>query len=680
MRRTLPILVFALGWLACSGFGLRTDVKVSEPERRDYADALSVLDDDPTAVEQRLVVFIQKWPRSPLSGDASVRLAEMALARGDQDGALRHYYFVIRGFPDGNRIDSARVGAASIEFDRGNEAAAMRALNRLRLRRLSDAERQLASHLLAETARDPIAKIRWLAPLRADEPDEQVRARIDTQIDDLLAQLDRVQLALVAKRVKPEIPAARALLAAAERALDVGDFDAARSGIESASRMPMAPAYAARQTLAADRLRALESGRTDTEFFPTFEDAARAGLPSVDRVQGSIGVVLPLSGNFAAFGQEALRGILLAAGTFDAHLSLEQRPRIRVEIRDSGGLPALAAAAVRELARKEGVVAIIGPLLSKECEAAAVTAENQRVPLLALTSRQEVASGRSYVFRVRTTPSDEAEALADYAMRELGVQRFAILYPRDVYGVGLSGLFWDAVEKRGGRVVALAAYDPEAVDFSGPIRRLVGYELLTAEENELIAEREKLIRSARRLPTEEAALLREEARGMLGPNGEPLPPIIDFDAIFIPESHEKVVLIAPQLAFHEATGATLLGTDAWNHPDLVSIARKHVEGAYFTASFYGESSVGYVREFADRYVETFGAPADDFSANAYDAANLLLVQLARGATSRRAVRDRLLEVKGFPGVSGVLSMRSDGNARKRPFLLSVRRGQIVEAD
>ena len=679
MKRTLPILVFALGWLACSGSGLRMKPKVSESERHDYAAALSVLADDPAAAAPHLVAFIQKWPRSPLSGDASIRLAEIALARGDQDGALLHYDYAIRNFPNGNRIDSARVGAASIEFDRGNADAALRALDGVQLDRLSDAERQLANRLLVETARDPATRIRWLATLRADEPDEQARARIDTQIDDLLAQLDRLQLALVAKRVEPEIPAARALLAGAQRALDVGDYDGARSAIERASRMQMAPAYAARLALTADRLRTLESGRSGIEFFPTFEDAASIGLPSTGSAQGAIGVVLPLSGNFAAFGQEALRGILLAAGTFDARLPIEQRPRIRIEIRDSGGLPGLAAAAVRELAQEEGVTAIIGPLLAKECEAAAVAAEIQRVPLLALTARKEIASGRSYVFRVRTMPSDEVQTLADHAMRELEAQRFAILYPRDAYGSGVSGLFWDAVEERGGQVVALAAYDPEAVDFGDSIRRLVGYELLTAEEEVLIAEREKLIRSARRLPTEEAALVREEARGMLGPNDELLPPIVDFDAIFIPESHEKVALIAPQLAFHEATGATLLGTEAWNHPDLVSIARKHVEGAYFTASFYGDSSVGYVREFADRYVETFGAPADDFSASAYDAAKLLLVQLVRGANSRQDVRDRILEVRGFPGVSGVLSMRTDGNARKRPFLLSVRRGQIVEA-
>jgi predicted negative regulator of RcsB-dependent stress response len=236
--------VFALGWLACSGFGLRPGTKVSESERIDYAAALSVPADDPAEVEQRLGRFILKWPRSPLAGDASIRLAEIALARGDQEGALRHYDYVIRNFPNGNQIDSARVGAASIEFDRGNVDAAMRALDRVQMRRLSDAERQLANRLLAGNARDPVARIRGLATLRADEPDEQARARIDAQIDDLLAQFDRVQLALVAKRIEPEIPAARALLAGAERAMDVGDYDEARSGIESASRMQMAPAYA----------------------------------------------------------------------------------------------------------------------------------------------------------------------------------------------------------------------------------------------------------------------------------------------------------------------------------------------------------------------------------------------------------------------------------------------------
>ena len=62
------------------------------------------------------------------------------------------------------------------------------------------------------------------------------------------------------------------------------------------------------------------------------------------------------------------------------------------------------------------------------------------------------------------------------------------------------------------------------------------------------------------------------------------------------------------------------------------------------------------------------------------AANLALVQLARGRDTRGEMREGLLAVRSYPGVSGVLSMGADGNAHKRPFLMGVERGKIVELD
>ena len=82
-----------------------------------------------------------------------------------------------------------------------------------------------------------------------------------------------------------------------------------------------------------------------------------------------------------------------------------------------------------------------------------------------------------------------------------------------------------------------------------------------------------------------------------------------------------------------------------------------------------------MREFARRYELTFSSAPEAFAAQGYDAAQLVLLQLARGSRSREAVRDGVLAVRGFPGASGVLSMREDGNARKRPFLLGVERGR-----
>ena len=127
MRHTLSILVVALGWLACSGLGLRSDAKVSEAERLDYAAALSVLSEDPDAAAPRLVAFIQKWPQSPLSGDASIHLAELALARGDQDAAMRHYDYVIRaddnalGWVTGRNLPREPWRSEDIEVDPGRE-------------------------------------------------------------------------------------------------------------------------------------------------------------------------------------------------------------------------------------------------------------------------------------------------------------------------------------------------------------------------------------------------------------------------------------------------------------------------------------------------------------------------------------------------------------------------------
>ena len=390
-------------------------------------------------------------------------------------------------------------------------------------------------------------------------------------------------------------------------------------------------------------------------------------------------MVLPLSGSFAAYGEETLLGILLAAGIFDAAASGAQS-QVRVVVRDSGGTASGAARGVRALADVSGLVAIIGPLLAEEAESAAAAAEDEGVPLIALTRREEVARGRPHVLRLGSSPPIEAELLADYALRELGIERFAILYPRDSYGLALRAAFWDAVEAGGGSVVGVAAYEPEATDFAGPIRRIIGYEFLSAGEGDALAERKKLLKRAQRLPPERAAELREEAAKITGPGGKPLPPFVDFDALFIPDSHENAALIAPHLAFHEVRGVRLLGPSAWNHPDLVTIGGKHVDGAIFTGDFYPESSYPFVSEFVRRFRETFEAEPSFLAAQGFDAASLLLLQLAGGRQTREEVAGGLLATRAYPGVSGVTSVRRDGNAAKRPYLLGVNRGRIVSID
>ena len=68
------------------------------------------------------------------------------------------------------------------------------------------------------------------------------------------------------------------------------------------------------------------------------------------------------------------------------------------------------------------------------------------------------------------------------------------------------------------------------------------------------------------------------------------------------------------------------------------------------------------------------------AAQGFDAASLLLLQLAGGQQTREEVAGGLLATRAYPGVSGITSVRHDGNAAKRPYLLGVNRGRIVSID
>jgi len=442
---------------------------------------------------------------------------------------------------------------------------------------------------------------------------------------------------------------------------------------------------------------------------PSFASVAAVHRPDLEFTTGVIGVVLPLSGRFAKYGEESLKGILLAAHVFnsasdsafesassfsdarsdksvmtrssrDAPDETKPRDRLRLVIRDSEGTPEAAALAIESLAAEEGLMAIIGPLLGDTAEAAAPIADGLGIPLLALTSREEVPQSRSYVFRLRTSPRDEIRTLVDYASKELHAERYAILYPKDNYGRGMRNHFWEAVSEQGGMVVASSGYEPDATDFAKPIRNMIGFTLLSKDERAALERRESLLRRARRLDPRDARLVRTAAYAIPGPAGDPLPPQVDFDVLFIPDSHEKVVLIAPQLSFHEIGDVNLMGPSGWNDPALLSIGRKHVRGAVISALFHEESRFSFVSDFVTGFKQTFGTSPDVFAAHGYDAARLVMVQLNAGADTREGVRNGILRSQGFPGASGVINMAPDGNARKRPFLLKVRGGRLISLD
>ncbi len=726
-RRSTIVTIFLLTatlQLACAMIGLGPEV-VSPEERQAYDAAMGNLPGDPRAAEAALEAFLEQYPKSPLADDAAEQLANLAFADGREEDGLRWLGRILSEAPDSDRAHPARLRLAQYEYGRNRWETARRLLEPLDLERLPLSDQRAALRLRVALSQTPVERVVQLialhrvleAEIRERAGDlsavrrlEERRSAVAFEIREGIRRAASPELEAMEESLRGDEFAVQIALELGRRELDAGQLERAETRLRRTERLVRSDTDRSELRALQERLARLEaSARTDASLPPLRALVGRPP-PRTDGARGKIGVVLPLSGDFAAFGQQSLRGLLLAADLFapapgpveadgeplDATAepaiepgdpSLEFTPEftparsdVRLIVRDSAGDPSRAAAAVRELAADPEIVAIVGPIFSAESLAAAEEAERDGVPLVSLSHREEVPAGRSQVFRTRTRPADEVGVLVDHAFNTLGAQRFAVLYPQTRYGRGMRKLYWEAVTRRGGKIVAASSYDPDATDFSGPIRDMIGYRFLTEGEREALADRSELLKVARGFDPEDAAQIREDAYAALGPEGLPLPPIVDFDVLFIPDSAETVALVAPGLAFHEVQGVRLLGSSDWVDDELLQIGRQHVSGSVISTPFYPESDLPFVASFVERFERTFDRAPDAYAAQAFDAGRLVLVQLASGRTSRSRLRDGLLETRAYPGATGVLSMRPDGNARRRPFLLGVRGRRFVPLD
>src|SRR5215813_6979046 len=397
----------------------------------------------------------------------------------------------------------------------------------------------------------------------------------------------------------------------------------------------------------------------------------------------SIGVLLPLTGKYKAFGEAVMRGIRLGLKGSD----------IEVVVKDTQGDGTRAARAVEELVFDDGVVAAIGPLFSEDSKRAALVAQDLGLPLLTLTRSEDVTDIGPYVFRNMLTYSAQAKALVDWAMGTMGYKSFAVLYPNTPYGVEMTNDFWDQVLAQGGAVRGAESYTGDQTTFTTQAKKLVGRYYLEDRRDyfEEVQEATKDVKDSyrRRKAVEKAK--------------SKLDPIVDFEALFIPDEWQRVGLVAPALAVEDiitntcdpkeienlkkTTGkkdirtVTLLGGNGWNSPknsdgipQLVERGGKFVLCSVFVDGFYADSS----REPTKRFVRLFGEMYKDtaptlLDAIGYDSARMLrqLLDKQTASLDRASVRDGLAAIKDFDGATGKTHFNDRREAEKPLFFLTI---------
>jgi ABC-type branched-subunit amino acid transport system substrate-binding protein len=370
--------------------------------------------------------------------------------------------------------------------------------------------------------------------------------------------------------------------------------------------------------------------------------------------KGVIGCLLPLSGPFSIYGQEVLNGIQLGMDIFNRP---EANRGSELIIKDTRGNPKKAVSLVEHLAEKDKVIAIIGPLASKSATAAAKKAQELGIPIITLTQKVGITSEGTMVFRNFLTPPKETKKIVEKAMGEFALKKFGILYPDNSYGQFFMNLFWDEVEDRGGSITAVESYQPGEADFAVEIKKMVG--LYYPRPPSVLA----MIKEMRAFEAE------EKIENNLTIDEEPL---VDFDAVFIPDNYQHVAQISPQFPFYNIFNIRLLGTSLWQSPELIETASDYVQGAIFPSGFFAESPVDDVKDFVTRYQENFESKPGILAATGYDTIRFLEDLLENHQIrTRQDFRDALMKHDHFHGVTGKISFNDQGEVEKEPILLTI---------
>lgn len=578
--------------------------------------------------------YVQRNPRGKRAGDALYRMAKIYEEDFDYERAIALYEKIALEYPD-------YPDAAEVSLDRANVLYRLGRYTQSRdealqwLRSFPESPLSGQVFLLLGKSEGALGNVRsaFVRFLRASEAfpeDDPLQKEIDSYVRGLLEKADMAEL----KEMSADASGSRYLPYVYDRmaslSLETSDLDAAREAAMALVRSTPDQYWVDRGRKVLERV--------------SEERAVRKGV---------IGCLLPLTGPFAIYGQEVLNGIQLGIGVFGAS-GESQNAEILIE--DTQGNPDVAVTKVDELVHKDHVMGIIGPLARKTATASAKEAQRLGVPIITLTQKEGITEEGDMVFRNSLTPAREMDRLVSEAVRRLGMKRFGILYPDSAYGRYLLNLFWDRVEEEGGSITAVESYPPQTTDFSEQIKKMVGLYYPRPPDVE-----EKL---------REAKLAANDAGPETEANTESKEPepIVDFDAVFIPDNYQKVALIAPQFPFNNVFKVRFLGTSLWQSPELLAQGADYLQGAIIPSGFFDEDE----KAFVDLYKENYDSEPGILAVIGYDSVRFLArVMKEESVKTRRDLQQALLLCRDYEGIRGPLSFDNQREVTTLPTLLTI---------
>ncbi len=350
-----------------------------------------------------------------------------------------------------------------------------------------------------------------------------------------------------------------------------------------------------------------------------------------------IAMVLPMSGELQAYGEEIYNGAVIAADIYRK----ESGRQIKIVPYDTKGDPIEAAQIVSQLAISQTTDAVVGPLTSEEGAVASAILNCGSLPMI-VPAATEAGLTRLSSTSFQLSPNIELESisLAEYAYNQLDADSVVIISSSINDHIRMTHAFENHFKKLGGTVVAVEYYRSRDKDFGTYIRDI---------KSILLGH-----------PTDSTFYISED--------GDTL----DFellaahvDCIFMPGVPKQLKQLIPQIHFYNLNGF-YLGTDGWGDNTIYKLGDNVTKGAIFASPFLEGKISDEFMTLAAAYDSRYGKRPQRLAALGYDAVRLLCQSVSSGI-NRESLKENLQLVKNYNGASGKISFGDYRENREMPL-------------
>ncbi|MFT8351000.1 ABC transporter substrate-binding protein [Clostridium saccharoperbutylacetonicum] len=341
----------------------------------------------------------------------------------------------------------------------------------------------------------------------------------------------------------------------------------------------------------------------------------------------NVGFSVQLTGRQAELGVQERNGAQLAIekanndGGINGHM-------LSLIVHDDLGIPQEAQNADKELIR-EGVVAIIGHATTAQTLAGIAEANKAKVIMMGPTVSTPKLSGiDDYFFRIHPSFEKSSQNFAKYIFEKEGIKHIAVIFDKDnlAYSQTYSDIFSDKFKSLGGEVTNI-------LDFSS---------VAQPDFSKFISELQK-----------------SKAEGVL-----------------IVASDMDTALIAQRARL--MNWSNLIFSSPWAQTKtLIDKGGQAVEGMIIEQAYDLESDSENFVEFKSKYRARFGNDPSFGAAYSYESTMVLIEAIKKSYGTNLSLKDALLEIHDFKGLTDNLSFDKFGDVQRNSYLSSIKNGKFI---